>query len=280
MFLLCLLPLLSPLAAAELDVAPFKPAPGDAAAFRNLAGGTADETPAARLDRLKTAFDGKKPEKPSLLPLLDRLEGGRIESGRAGNVNSVAFADPEKRRIQLLLWNSGGAPDFARLKVSDAERFFGAARMDRALRLPDPASGTPPETVHEKLTVADGTLTFEVGLPPGAAALVELLPDGTEADTTVRVDAKNPLTLRIPQIPGSGHFHVGFEARAESPAAVTLEVIFMRRQRFLAVRNLIVTVGGEWKLYRESYPIPAGTTHVVCKVTGGPAEIRALGPRK
>lgn len=51
------------------------------------------------------------------------------------------------------------------------------------------------------------------------------------------------------------------------------------RQRFLVVRSFTVSAGPEWKPYSERYPIPAGTTHVSCKASGGPAEIRALGLR-
>jgi len=275
-WLVAFLPLLS-LAAAELGVAPFTPAPGDAATLRKLAG-PAVENPAVRHEQWKTALSGPAPETPPLFALLDLLEGGRIESGCAGAVNSLAFADPGKRKLQILLWNTGAESETAGLAVSDADRFFLTGQVSRSLRQLLPGMTKQPEAEFAKSAVSNARLTFDVSLPPGAAVLVELQPEGA-APTAVRIDANHTLTLRIPQVPGSGHLRFGFETRAESPAPVTLEVVFMRRQRFLAIRKFTVTAGTEWKPYSERYPIPAGTTHVTCKASGGPAEIRSLGLR-
>jgi len=245
MFLLAaLLPLL-PLAAADFDVKPFVPVPGDAATLRAM---------------------------------IDLLEGGRVESETTGAVNSLAFADPGKRQLQILLWNTGTKDETARMTIPDADQFFQAADLARSLRLLRPGATELPEAERAELTFSGTSLRLEIPLPPGAAALVELRPKGTE-EKTYRIDTDRTLTLRIPGVPGSGHLRIGFETRAESPAPVTLEVSFMRRQRFLAVRKFTVTAGTEWKPYSERYPIPAGTTHVNCKVSGGPAEIRSLGLR-
>lgn len=244
-FLLAALLPLFPLAAAELDVTPSTPAPGDAATLRALA---------------------------------DLLEGGRVASGTAGAVNSLAFADPDKRKLQILLWNTGGKDESAGVTIPGADRFFRAPDVNRSLRLLLPGATGLPEAVQGKLTLSGTFVKLEVPLPPGAAALVELQPEDA-AEKPVNIDANRSHALRIPRVPGSGHLRIGFETRADSPAAVTLEVIFMRRQRFLAVRSFTVSAGPEWKPYSERYPIPAGTTHVTCKVSGGPAEIRALGLR-
>lgn len=269
LFLWLMFPPFLPLAAAELRVAPFTPGPGNAAVFRKLLGESA-ETPAGRLERLKPVFAKAKPEKVTLSQLTAKLEGKQVESSRSGTVNSLAFAVPEKRKIQLLVWNSGSKSDDATLTVTDADRFFGTKQVSLHSRI---------LTVQRDLNVTEkrrkiggSALTFKVPLPPGSAALVELLP----GDNTVRVDAEHPLKLQFLQIPGSGHLRFRFTARADSPCEVTLEVRFMQRERFRAVRRFIVAPGKEWRIYQQTYPIPAGTMSAVCTMTGGPAEIHSF----
>lgn len=82
------------LPAAELRIALFTPAQGDAAAFRKLVNSSVIGAPAGQLERLKAALSEAKPQPtPPVTLLTDGLKGKRVESGRSGNLNTLAFAD-------------------------------------------------------------------------------------------------------------------------------------------------------------------------------------------
>ena len=96
----------------------------------------------------------------------------------------------------------------------------------------------------------------------------------------LRIDAGRSLALRVLRVQGSGRFYAYYEARATESVKLVLEVNFMQRQKLLARRKLVAEPGREWQRHMGSYPIPAGTTHVNCTLTGGPAEVRGLGITK
>ena len=270
-FCLLSLFLLLPVAAAELRVDPFTPGPGDAAAFRQLAGEPEEGTPARRLEQLKSVFsEVPREKKPGLAQLTGRLEGKRIGADCTKTVNSLAFAAPEKRELRILVWNSGRESAEVNLAVAGADRFFGVKPVRIDIRILTSARDL---YVTEKKTAVSGqALKFGIPLAPGSAALAEVRPE----EKTEQVDGTRSLTFRFDNVPGSGHFRIHFNARADVPHELDVEVRFMQRERFRGIRKFSVMPGKEWKGYGQIYPIPAGTLSVVCKVTGGPAELRAF----
>ncbi len=326
------------LPAAELRIALFTPAQGDAAAFRKLVNSSVIGAPAGQLERLKAALSEAKPQPtPPVTLLTDGLKGKRVESGRSGNLNTLAFADPAKRQLQILVWNTGSTRGFAELVMADAGRFFGSKRVDLRLKLlTTDEKEKQPSTDRGDHAILDGALNFGIPLPPESAALLELAPSGQlEPDETapavsaetdrkaaelppgarnefadphflrhrttgmnggvyvqflgefcpvsgggLRIDAGRSLALRVLRVQGSGRFYAYYEARATESVKLVLEVNFMQRQKLLARRKLVAEPGREWQRHMGSYPIPAGTTHVNCTLTGGPAEVRGLGITK
>lgn len=301
-----------PLFAEELHVSALTPAPGDAAAFRKLVSSPAVGTPAAELERLKGALlQAKTPATEPISLLTDSLTGKRVESEQAGTLNTLAFADSVTRQLQILVWNAGSERSFAELNIPDAGRFFDSERVDMRQKrlLTDESSRVVID--RGNYAVSDSGLSFGVPLPPGAAALIELAPPGklsdAEAESTptprtparsglapgilslrtgdgqlpegvIIVTADHPLPMRyLPRRPGTGKLQIRFDARSRTEGELELTVNFMQRQKFLSVRKLKAAPGAEWQTFSETYPIPAGTTHVNCTMKGGPAEVTGIG---
>ena len=299
-----------PLIAAELRISVFTSAPGEAATFRELVSSSRAGTPAEQLEQLKGALLQAKPRAAAPISLLtDSLTGKRVESGCDGTLNTLAFADSVTRRLQILVWNSGQERSFAELNIPDAGRFFDSDRVDmRQKRLG--ADGSSRAAIDRgNYAVSDSGVSFGVPLPPGAAALVELAPPGKLSDAeaesapptparlglapgilslrtgegqlsagAIIVTADHPLPMRyLLHRPGSGKLQIRFDARSRAKGELELTVNFMQRQKFLSVRKLKAAPGAEWRTFSETYPIPAGTTHVNCTMEGGPAEVKGLG---
>ena len=195
MLFLSFVPILAatlPLGAAELRVSVFTPARGDAAAFRKLVASSVIGAPAGQLERLKGAFVLAKPKAtPPVSLLTDSLAGKRVESGRSGNLNTLAFTDSSARKLQILVWNTGSTRNFAELVIPDAGRFFGKERVDMRLKLlTTDESEEQPSTNRGDYAILNGALNLGVPLPPESAALVELAPAGQlPADAAAGDDA-------------------------------------------------------------------------------------------
>lgn len=177
------------LGAAELRLSLFTPAQGDAATFRKLVNSSVIGAPAGQLERLKSALSQAEPKAtPPVSLLTDSLAGRRVESGRSGNLNTLAFTDPAERRLRILVWNTGSTRGFAELVIPDAGRFFGSGRVDMRMKLlTTEEEEKQPSTDRGDYAILEGGLNLGIPLPPDSAALLELAPAGKlpadEADT-------------------------------------------------------------------------------------------------
>ena len=219
------------LPAAELRIALFTPAQGDAAAFRKLVNSSVIGAPAGQLERLKAALSEAKPQPtPPVTLLTDGLKGKRVESGRSGNLNTLAFADPAKRQLQILVWNTGSTRGFAELVMADAGRFFGSKRVDLRLKLlTTDEKEKQPSTDRGDHAILDGALNFGIPLPPESAALLELARQRR---------ARGGQQLAV----GMGQKSAGSHRRRELAVLQAIGMTSRQLQGMLALEGLLYTV--------------------------------------
>ena len=155
-------------------------------------------------------YGGKAYPKPiyHLFDMVSRLEGHRIESTRGNDiVNCFVSADPDQRKITMLVWNFGAVipetgPDSEKavtektqVRVRDAEDFFHSQQVkvetwqinentDNIHRMlttgvqPDENNTAMAQLATTTAKIAQGALDFQLVLPPSSVSLVVM----TEAE--------------------------------------------------------------------------------------------------
>ncbi len=150
-------------------------------------------------------FGGKAWPKAAynLITMISSLDGYRIKSANDGAVNTFAVADPQKKKIQILIWNykaeipeGGVAKDLSvsqtpDIKIPDAKKFFGSDKVSIRCQTIDEnhanaygaySRGEPLTADNTALKVTDRSdlelnrelLSFPVKLSPSSVTLVEI----------------------------------------------------------------------------------------------------------
>jgi hypothetical protein len=153
-----------------------------------------------------TLFDGKTYPKPiyHLFDMIAHLEGHRVESTRGNqSVNCFVSADPDKRKITMLVWNYAGVlpeggvfqeksiAEPTEINVRDAGSFFHSAQVqvetsqingdtDNIPKLlttgvaPDANNTAMAQLPTTTAKITQGALDFSMVLPPSSVSLVTL----------------------------------------------------------------------------------------------------------